>query len=113
MQINTIVMSGFAAADTTTTQVNTAIKASFILVQLKKTTRKGQPYTQRNSIQVECWGKTADVAAQYIGKDKRVVVHGELETQSWKDGNGEWVNKIVLKASNIDLIGAKRLPEQK
>ena len=113
MQINTIVLSGQAAADTSVeTLPNGTTKASFILEQFENYTHKGEKKTKRHSIQVECWGPTAKIAAEYIGKGKQVVIHGKLQSNSWKNSDGNWVNKHVVKAESIDLIGAKRQPGQ-
>ena len=111
MQINTIVLSGNAAADSVVTALpNGTIKALFILEQIEHFTHKGQKQTKRHSIQVECWAETAKIAAEWIGKGKQVVVHGKLQSNSWKDASGKWVNKHVVKAESIDLVGPKCQP---
>lgn len=111
MQINVLVQSGQAASDAVIeTLSNGTVKASFILEQYENYTHNGQKKVRRHSIQVECWGNTAKIAAEYIGKGKQIVVHGKLQANSWKSPDGSWNNKHVIKAESIDLIGAKRQP---
>lgn len=111
MQINVLVMSGKAASDAVIeTLPGGSIKASFILEQHKRYTKNGEKKVKRQSIQVECWGETAKIAAEYIGKGKEIIVQGELQSNSWKDNDNRWHNRHSLKAESIDLIGAKRQP---
>jgi single-strand DNA-binding protein len=113
MQINVVVLSGQAAADTTTEVLpNGTMKASFILEQFESYTHKGEKKVKRHSIQVECWAETAKIAAEWIGKGKQLTVKGSLQSNSWKDSNGKWVNKHVIKADSFDLIGPKCQPGQ-
>jgi single-strand DNA-binding protein len=111
MQINTCVMSGRAAADASIkTLEGGAVKATFILEQWEHFAASTGRKPKRHSIQVEAWGKVATVIATYVGKGKQLVVHGQIVSNSWKDANDQWQNRISLKAESIDLVGEKRLP---
>jgi single-strand DNA-binding protein len=112
MQINLVAMSGVAADDTnmTTLKGTNILKASFTLVQVETyTTSSGERKQKPHRIQVECWGRLAEMAGTWIGKGKQVCVSGKIEMQSWKDQATEkWVSKIVIRADSIDLLGPKK-----
>jgi single-strand DNA-binding protein len=111
MQINTCVMSGRAAADASIkTLDNGTVKGGFILEQWEHFAASTGRKPKRHSIQVEAWGTVATRIATYVGKGKEVTVHGKIQSNSWKDANGVWQNRIVLKAADIDFLGEKRMP---
>ena len=37
---------------------------------------------------IELWGKTAELAAQYLRKGSPVYIEGKLKTESWEDNEG-------------------------
>lgn len=46
----------------------------------------------------EMWGKTAEAAANFSGKGKRVLINGRLKVESWeKDGQKRYATKIVVE----------------
>lgn len=53
--------------------------------------------------EVVAWGKLGELAAQYLGKGRKVMVVGRLQTQSWeKDGVKRQRTEIV--ASDINFL---------
>lgn len=51
---------------------------------------------------VECWGKLAETMKQYGFKGQRLVVRGEMRTETYeKDGDTKYYNKVV--ANQIDI----------
>ena len=106
-------MSGRSASDAPTVETlkNGTIKATFILEQWEKFGAGSGKQPKRHSIQVQCLGKTAQIAAEYIGKHKQLTVKGELKSNNWKKADGTWVNDHYLLADSFDLIGPKMQPE--
>jgi single-strand DNA-binding protein len=59
------------------------------------------------------WGKTAQVAADYVRKGSQIAVSGQLENESWTDkATGEKRNKMVLNVKELTLLGSKRDAER-
>src|SRR3990167_6260351 len=53
--------------------------------------------------EIVAWGKLGELAAQYLGKGRKVMVVGRLQTQSWeKDGIKRQRTEIV--ASDINFL---------
>lgn len=53
--------------------------------------------------EIVAWGKLGELAAQYLGKGRKVMVIGRLQTQSWeKDGVKRSRTEIV--ASDINFL---------
>lgn len=57
-------------------------------------------------IDVETWGKLAEICAQYLSKGRQVLVDGRLVQDTWeKDGKKN--SKIYVKADNVQFLGSK------
>lgn len=54
------------------------------------------------------WGKTAQVAADYVRKGSMIGVSGELEQETWTDPTtGEERSKIILNVRSLTLLDGK------
>lgn len=56
---------------------------------------------------VVLFGKTAEVAAQYLDKGSLVYIEGRLQTRKWQDQNGadRWTTEII--GYELQMIGSK------
>lgn len=56
---------------------------------------------------VVVWGKRAENCGKYLSKGSLVAVDGKLETQEWKDkdGNKRWTTKVV--AFDVRFLSSK------
>ena len=58
---------------------------------------------------LEIWGKTAEVAANYIKKGSLIGVTGSMHQEEWTDRTtGEKKTKWVVRVDKLDLLGSKR-----
>lgn len=57
---------------------------------------------------LEIWGKTAEVAANYVRKGKQIGIKGHLKIEKWQDKNsGETRTKAVVVVDELELLGSK------
>lgn len=58
---------------------------------------------------LELWGKTAEVAANYVRKGSQIGVSGALKFDHWQDRNtGVDRTKAIIKVDRLELLGSKR-----
>jgi single-strand DNA-binding protein len=58
---------------------------------------------------LEMWGKTAEVAANYVRKGSLIGVAGALKFDRWQDRNtGADRTSPVIRVDRLDLLGSKR-----
>lgn len=58
---------------------------------------------------LEMWGKTAEVAADYVRKGSLIGVTGSLKFEHWQDrATGASRSKPVIRVDRLDLLGSKR-----
>ncbi len=58
---------------------------------------------------LEIWGKTAQVAADYVRKGAQIGVTGSLKFDRWQDrSTGANRSMPVIRVDQLDLLGSKR-----
>lgn len=58
---------------------------------------------------LELWGKTAEVAANYVRKGSLIGVSGALKFDYWQDRTtGSERSKPVVRVDRLELLGSKR-----
>ncbi|AFZ47530.1 single-strand binding protein [Cyanobacterium stanieri PCC 7202] len=59
--------------------------------------------------ELEIWGKTAEIAANYTKKGSLIGVQGSLKIDTWSDRNtGVNRSKPIIRVDRLDLLGSKR-----
>lgn len=60
-------------------------------------------------LNLKIWGRTAQIAADYVKKGSMIAVSGQLESETWTDrASGEEKSKIVLNVKELTLLGSKQ-----
>ena len=74
-------------------------------------------YTDRQSgeqkenvcfVDVEAWGRQAEVVNEYLTKGSPIFIEGSLKFDSWEAEDGSKRNKLRVRAFRIQLIGGRR-----
>ena len=59
-------------------------------------------------VDVEAWGRQAEIANEYLTKGRPVFIEGALKFDSWETEDGSRRNKLSVRAFRIQLIGGRR-----
>ncbi|WP_218080417.1 single-stranded DNA-binding protein [Anthocerotibacter panamensis] len=58
---------------------------------------------------LEIWGKTAEIAGQYVKKGSLIGVTGNLIFNRWQDKlSGEAKERPLIRVDRLDLLGSRR-----
>jgi len=58
---------------------------------------------------LEIWGRTAEIAGEYVRKGSLIGVTGTLKFDRWKDrSTGEDRQKPVIRVERLDLLGSRQ-----
>ena len=69
--------------------------------------RDGNRQEQTEWHNVVCFGKTAEIAGQYLTKGKQVFVEGRIQTRSWDDKtSGEKKYRTEIICDNFQMLGS-------
>ena len=83
--------------------------ASFSLATSRRwRDRDGNRQEQTEWHNIVVWGRSAEVAGQYLTKGKQIFVEGRLQTRSWEDRqSGEKKYRTEIVCENFQMLGGK------
>ncbi|MBI1346705.1 single-stranded DNA-binding protein [bacterium] len=59
-------------------------------------------------VDVTLWGRTAEIAGEYLGKGRQVLVEGRLQTDTWDDKeSGQKRSKLRVVCENMTMLGSR------
>lgn len=59
-------------------------------------------------VDVTLWGRTAEIAGEYLGKGRPVLIEGRLQTDSWDDKEtGQKRSKLRVVCENMTMLGSR------
>jgi single-strand DNA-binding protein len=87
--VNKVILIGRLGGDPTVRQAGGSNVANFSIATSEKWTDKtGEKKERTEWHRVVVWGKSADLAGQYLAKGNLVYVEGKLRTRQWEDKEG-------------------------
>ncbi len=70
---------------------------------------EGDKREETTFLDVTCWGRTGEIAAQYLSKGRPVFIEGRLQMDSWEDKQtGQRRSRIRIIAENLQLLSGGR-----
>ena len=89
--------------------------ANFSVAYTEKWKQKdsGEAKERTTWFSVNCWGKLAEIAGEYIRKGNPVLVEGTPYVESWEAKDGEKRFTLKVRADKIVLLGSKRDSEER
>jgi single-strand DNA-binding protein len=77
------------------------------------TDRNGQKQETTEWHRVVLFGKTAEIAGQYLTKGRQVYIEGRIRTRQWQDQAGQKRYTTEVIGTNMTLLGGRgeRAPE--
>lgn len=89
------------------TPKGTAFTKLTLAVNRKWKSERGEAQEEVSFIDVDVWGKQAEVIAQYLKKGNPLLVEGRLKQDTWeKDGQKHSKVKVVLES--FTFVGVKK-----
>ena len=59
-------------------------------------------------VDVTLWGRTAEVAGEYLAKGKQVLIEGRLQLDTWDDREtGQKRSKLKVVGENMTMLGGR------
>jgi single-strand DNA-binding protein len=91
------------------TPKGSAVARLGLAVNRKYTTETGESREEVTFIDIDAWGKQAEVIGQYCKKGSPLFVEGRLKLDQWDDKNtGQKVSKLRVTLENFQFVGAPR-----
>ncbi|MEN3942203.1 single-stranded DNA-binding protein [Prosthecobacter sp. SYSU 5D2] len=79
-----------------------------IAVNRRYLTDSGERQEEVTYLDIVLWGKTAELAGQYLAKGRSVFIEGRLQMDTWEDkATGQKRSKIRVVAENMQFLDSK------
>lgn len=102
--MNKVMVTGRLGRDPEVRMAGESKIATFSIATTEK--RGGQEYTEWVNIQY--WGKIAEVCERYLKKGSLILCEGKLKTESWDDKkSGEKRYKTIVVGMTMEMLGGR------
>lgn len=71
-------------------------------------TESGETQEETTFVDVEAWGRQAEIISKYVTKGSPLFVEGRLRLDTWESKAGEKRNKLKVIVENMQLMGGGR-----
>lgn len=106
MSINLVNLVGRAGKDP---EVRYFESSSVLCKLTLAVNRRSRNNDQPDWFNLEIWGKTAEIAANYVRKGSLIGIQGSLKIDSWVDRNtGANRSTPVIRVDRLDLLGSRQ-----
>lgn len=109
--LNKVMIIGNLVADPdvrTTPRGNSVTELRLAVNRVSSGPNDGERREETTFLDVTCWGRTAEIAGQYLAKGRPVFIEGRLQQDTWEDKQtGQRRSKIRIVAENMQLLGSR------
>lgn len=109
--LNKVMIIGNLTADPDVRQTprgNTVAELRLAVNRVSSGPNEGERREETTFLDVTCWGRTAEIAGQYLAKGRPVFIEGRLQQDTWEDKQtGQRRSKIRIVAENMQLLGSR------
>lgn len=88
-------------------QSGTAVSDIGIAVNDRRKNASGEWIEEVTFVDVTLWGRTAEVAGEYLSKGSPIFIEGRLKLDSWETQDGQKRSKLKVVAERMQLIGSR------
>lgn len=67
---------------------------------------KGEMVDEATFVDVTLWGRTAEIAGEYLSKGSPALIEGRLKLDTW-ESDGQKRSKLKVVADKLQLLGSK------
>lgn len=88
------------------TQSQTAVTDIGLAVNDRRKNQAGEWVEDVQFIDITLWGRTAEVANEFLGKGSPVLIEGRLKLETWEQG-GEQRSKLKVVGEKMQMLGQR------
>ena len=104
MSLNVVTLVGRAGRDPEVKYFESGSVVCSFSLAVNRMRRTDEP----DWFELKVWGKTAQIAADYVRKGKEIGIVGTLTFEYWTDRNtGAERSKPVIQVEQLNLLGSK------
>lgn len=111
LSLNNVTIAGTLTRDAEIkyTQKGTAIANFSLAINKVWTDEGGKKHEDVTFVEVEAWGRTAEVIGEYTAKGHTILVEGSLKLDQWEDKQtGDKRSKLKVRADRFHFVSKPR-----
>jgi single-strand DNA-binding protein len=85
----------------------TAVTEIGLAVNDRRKAANGEWVEETTFVDITLWGRTAEIATEYLSKGSPVLIEGRLKYDSWQDKDGQKRSKLKVVGDRMQLLGGK------
>src|SRR3972149_1618590 len=89
------------------TQSGTAVTDVGMAVNDRRKNQAGEWIDETTFIDVTLWGRTAEVASEYLSKGSQVLIEGRLKLDTWET-EGQKRSKLRVVCERMQMLGSRQ-----
>ena len=78
----------------------------------RKITSNGERRDETCFIDISFFGKSAEIANQYLNKGSKLLIEGRLKFDQWTDNNGQNRSKHSIAVESMEMLGSNNQTQQ-
>lgn len=109
--VNKVILIGNVTRDVESKALSSGSSVASLSLAVNRSykTESGATREEVLFVDVELWGRVAEIAAQYVKKGSPLYVEGRLKMDSWEDKEtGQKRSKMKVVGEAIQLLGSKK-----
>ena len=88
------------------TQGGTAVTEIGLAVNDRRKTASGEWVEETTFVDVTLWGRTAEVASEYLSKGSPILIEGRLKLDTWET-DGQKRSKLRVVGERMQMLGGR------
>ncbi|MEO1134617.1 MAG: single-stranded DNA-binding protein [Cyanobacteria bacterium J06639_1] len=106
MSLNVVTLVGRAGRDPELRYFESGNVVCNVSMAVNRRSKRDDP---PNWFELEIWGRTAEIAGEYVRKGSLIGITGSLKFDRWKDrSTGDDRQKPVIRVDRLDLLGSRQ-----
>lgn len=107
---NKVILMGNLTRDpeTRVTPTGLTICKLGLAVSRNFTTKDGEKREETTFVDVDAFGRQAEVITKYMSKGKPIMLEGRLRLDQWEANDGQKRNKLCVVLENFQFVGGSR-----
>ncbi len=85
----------------------TAVTDIGLAMNEKRKNANGELIEETVFVDVTLWGRTAEVASEYLSKGSPVLIEGRLKLDTWQTNDGQKRSKLKVVGDRMQLLGTR------
>lgn len=87
-------------------QSGTAVTELGLAVNDRRKTQTGEWVDETTFVDVTLWGRTAEIASEYLSKGSQILIEGRLKLDTWET-DGQKRSKLRVVGQTMQMLGAR------